>query len=161
MTVLPEPPAATTAGQAANPLTDAVISAAVDKAIEDARRQGTTPKAIIGNTPAVAQPGIPPMSSKAVDDAVRMLAAGAASLPIGGMTALILHVLGTVDPTQLAIGAAAPVALVLAVARLLRRAKGVLPAEVHNHYDGATVYQDRREQRTENRAVWVKNTNQQ
>ncbi|MFI1166545.1 hypothetical protein ACH4UM_23815 [Streptomyces sp. NPDC020801] len=161
MTVLPEPtPTAPAAGQAANPLTDAVISAAVDKAIEDARRKGTSPKAVIGNATPVPQPGIPPMSSKAVDDAVRMLAAGAASLPIGGMTALVVHVLGTVDPAQLAIAGATPVALVLALARLLRRAKDVVPAEVHNHYEG-TVYQDQREQRTESYGVWVKNNNQQ
>lgn len=159
MTVLPEPtPTAPVAGQAQNPLTDAVIQAAVDNAIEEARRQGTTPKVVIGNAPPVAQPGIPPMSSKAVDDSVRMLAAGAASLPIGGMTALVLHVLGSVDPAQLAIGAAAPVALVLAVSRLLGRAKGAMPAEIHQHYTGP-VYQDQRNVHSSTRGLWAKTTN--
>jgi len=123
----------------------------------------TTPIPTIGTAPPVAQEGRPPMSQKAVDDSVRMLSAGVASLPIGGMAALVLHVLGTVDPTQLAIGAAAPVALVLAVTRLLGRARQVVeaaPAEHHHHYNGP-VYQDQREQRTENRGVWVKNTNTQ
>jgi hypothetical protein len=113
----------------------------------------------IGTTPPVPQPGIPPMSSKAVDDAVRMLSAGIASLPIGGMTALILHVLGTVDPEQLAIGAAAPTVLVLAVTRLLRRFRDVIPPEIHNHYEGP-VYQDQRNVQNKNIGAWVKNTNQ-
>ena len=126
-----------------------------------AYRDDTLPdKSTIGTTPPVPQPGIPPMSSKAVDDAVRMLAAGAASLPIGGMTALILHILGTVDPAQLAIGAGAPTVLVLAIARLLKRAKDVVPQEIHNHYEGP-VYQDQRHQHSKTTAVWAKNTNQQ
>jgi hypothetical protein len=124
------------------------------------RNDSLPSRSTIGTAPPVPQPGIPPMSSKAVDDAVRMLSAGVASLPIGGMTALVVHVLGTVDPAQLAIAGAAPVALVLAVARLLRRAKDVVPPEHHHHYEGP-VYQDQREQRTENRGLWVKNTNQQ
>lgn len=124
-------------------------------------RDDTLPdKSTIGTTPPVPQPGIPPMSSKAVDDAVRMLAAGVASLPIGGMTALILHVLGTVDPAQLAIGAAAPTVLVLAIARLLRRVKDAIPPEIHNHYEGP-VYQDQRNQHSKTTAVWAKNSNQQ
>jgi hypothetical protein len=165
MSVLPElTPTATAAGQAAIPLSDAIISAAVDNAIEKAKRQGTTPKVVIGNAPPVPQPGIPPMSSKAVDDAVRMLAAGAASLPIGGMTALILHVLGTVDPTQLAIGAAAPVALVLAVRSLLGRAKQVVeaaPPVIHQHFDGAVVHQDQRQNHSRTIGAIANTTNQQ
>lgn len=124
-------------------------------------RDDTLPdKSTTGTASPVPQPGIPPMSSKAVDDAVRMLAAGAASLPIGGMTALILHVLGTVDPTQLAIGAAAPTVLVLAITRLLRCLRGALPEQHHHHYTG-TVYQDQRTQNSRTSGVWAKNTNQQ
>jgi hypothetical protein len=97
------------------------------------------------------------MSQKAVDDSVRMLSAGAASIPIGGMTSLVLYTLGQVDPTSLAIGAAAPVALVIAISSLLRRAKGVLPEEHHHHYtapvDQRTVYSNTRGllARTDNR----------
>lgn len=160
MTALPEPPAATAAGQAHNSLTDAVIRAAVDSAIAEARRHDTSPRVVIGNTPAVPQPGIPPMSSKAVDDAVRMLAAGAASLPIGGMTALVVHVLGTVDPTQLAIAGATPVALILALRALIGRAKGVLPEEHHHHYEGP-VYQDQRTQHSSTRGLVARTNNQQ
>lgn len=160
MTALPEPPAAPAAGQTANALTDAVIQAAVENAIEQAKLHGTTPQAVIGTAPPVSQPGIPPMSSKAVDTSVLMLSAGAASLPIGGMTALILHVLGTVDPAQLAIAGATPVALALAVARLLRRAKDAAPEQHVHHYEG-TVYQDQRHQQSKTTGVIVKNTNQQ
>ncbi|MFE9432867.1 hypothetical protein [Streptomyces sp. NPDC006640] len=119
-----------------------------------------TPVPTVGQAPPIAQPGRPPMSQKAVDDSVRMLSAGAASLPIGGMTALVLHVLGTVDPTQLALGAAAPTALVLAIGALLKRAKAVLPDEHHHHYDGP-VYQDQRNVQTNSKGVWVKNINEQ
>jgi hypothetical protein len=114
-----------------------------------------------GPTPPVAQPGIPPMSSKAVDDAVRMLSFGAASLPVGGMTALVVHVLGTVDPAQLAIAGATPVALILAVRALLGRAKGVLPQDIHNHYEGAYVHQDQRNVQTKNNALIAKTINKQ
>ncbi|HEX5541966.1 MAG TPA: hypothetical protein VFX60_10480 [Micromonospora sp.] len=159
MTVLPEPPAATAAGQAANPLTDAVIQAAVDNAIEEARRQGTTPKVVIGNTPPVPQEGRPPMSQKAVDVSTMMLAAGAASVPIGGSVSLVLYTLGHVDPASLAIGAAAPVALVLAVGAMLRRLAGVR-TEHHHHYTGP-VYQDQRNVHSSTRGLWAKTTNQQ
>lgn len=157
MTHLPEPP---TSEQTSNPLTDAVIRAAVENALHEARRTDTSPKAVIGNSPPVEQPGRPAMSQKAVDDSVRMLAAGAASLPIGGSVSLILYTLGHVDPAQLAIGAAAPVALVIAASRLLSRAKGVLPEEHHHHYEG-TVIQDHRTLTTQTRGVWAKTTNQQ
>ncbi|MGW5197349.1 hypothetical protein [Streptomyces spiralis] len=162
MTVLPEPtPTATAAGQATNPLTDAVIDAAIDHAIEEARRQGTTPKAVIGTAPPIAQPGRPPMSQKAVDLNTTILSVAVASVPVGGMTALVLHVLGTVDPTQLALGAAAPAALavpILAIARLIRRAGEAAPDVHHHHYNGPV---DQREQRTENRGVWVRTNNKQ
>lgn len=113
----------------------------------------------IGTTPAVAQPGRPPMSPGATDASVMMLSAGVASLPIGGMTALVLHALGTVDPAQLAIGGTVPVALVLAVARLLGRARDVLPDEHHHHYNGE-VHQQHVHNHTTNR-WWGKSTTNQ
>lgn len=164
MTVLPEPkPTAPAAGQATNPLTDAVIEAAVDNAIEEARRQGTSPQVVIGTTPPVAQPGRAAMSQRAVDLNTTILSVGAASLPVGGMTALVLHVLGTVDPAQLALGAAAPAALavpILAIARLIRRAGEAAPAEINNTYTG-NVYQQHSETHTSTRGVWAKTNNQQ
>jgi hypothetical protein len=146
------------------PLSEEAAKDEAERLITDAYRptayRDDRPVPQYGTTPPVPQPGIPPMSSKAVDDAVRMLSAGAASLPIGGMTALILHVLGTVDPEQLAIGATAPTVLVLAVTRLLRRFRDVIPPEIHNHYEGP-VYQDQRNVQNKNIGAWVKNTNQQ
>jgi hypothetical protein len=100
------------------------------------------------------------MSQRATDASALMLSAGVASLPIGGSVSLVLYTLGHVDPTSLAIGAAAPVALVLAIGGLLRRAKSVLPEEHHHHYDGP-VYQDQRNVHTSTRGVWAKTTNTQ
>ncbi|MFR9796611.1 hypothetical protein ACL02U_12005 [Streptomyces sp. MS06] len=118
------------------------------------------PAPAYGSTPPVAQPGRPPMSQRATDTSVILLAGGAASIPVGGMTSLVLYTLGHVDPTALAIGAAAPVALILAVSSLLRRAKGVLPGEHHHHYNGP-VHQDQRHVDVKNTGISVKNTNKQ
>jgi hypothetical protein len=146
-----------------NPLTDAVIDAAVDHAIEEARRQGNTPKAVIGTAPPVPQPGRPPMSQRAVDINTTILSASVASVPIGGMTSLVLYTLGHVDPVTLAIAATAPATLavpILAAARLLSRAKQAMPDEHHHHYEGP-VYQDQRNVQTKNTGLWAKTTNQQ
>lgn len=144
------------------PLSEEVAEKEAARLIDEAYRptayRDPSPVPQYGATPPVPQPGRPPMSSKAVDDSVRMLAAGAASLPIGGMTALILHVLGTVDPTQLAIGAAAPTALVLAVSRLVSRAKAAMPDEIHHHYEGP-VNIDQRRVHSSTRGVWAKTNN--
>jgi hypothetical protein len=118
-----------------------------------------SPVPTVGTAPPVAQPGRPPMSQKAVDASALMLSAGVASLPIGGMTSLVLYALGHVDPVSLGIGAGAPVVLVLAISRLLARAKQVVeaaPAEHHHHYAG-DVYQ--RHSHSENRSVWNKTIN--
>jgi len=117
-----------------------------------------TPVPAIGPTLPVPQPGRPPMSQRATDASVVMLSAGAASVPIGGMTSLVLYTLGHVDPAQLAIGAAGPVALILAIGGLLRRARGVLPETHHHHYEGP-VYQDQRHVHSSTRGVWAKTIN--
>lgn len=173
MTVLPEPkPTATAAGQAMP--TDADrdrirrLMAAVDEIgtqqptavrVEDPNIPSHKDGPRIGDTPPVAQPGRPPMTQRAVDLNTTIWSVGAASLPVGGMTALVLHVLGTVDPTQLALGAAVPVALavpILAVARLVRRAGEAAPP-VHNHnYIGPV---DQRTVHTKTSGVWAKTNN--
>lgn len=92
-----------------------------------------------GPTPPVAQPGRPPMSQRATDLSGLMLAGSVASLSVGGATSLVLYTLGQVDPVTLAVGAAGPVALVLAVGSLLRsagRAKADMHTEHHHHYTG-------------------------
>jgi hypothetical protein len=143
-------------------LTDAEAEAQARKIIADfaTSYRDPTPTPAIGSAPPVAQPGRPPMSQKAVDVSSIMLAGSVASVPLGGMTCLVLYTLNQVDPVSLTIGASAPVALVLAISALLRRAKGVLPDEHHHHYDGP-VYQDQRNVHTSTRGVWAKTTNQQ
>jgi len=115
-----------------------------------------SPTPVVGPTPPVPQPGRPPMSQRATDISTMMLAGGVASVPVGGSVSLVLYTLGHVDPISLAIGATAPVALILAIGGLLRRAKGVLPEEHHHHYTGP-VYQDQRN--TETHSVWAKTIN--
>ncbi|MFJ8016223.1 hypothetical protein [Streptomyces sp. NPDC096339] len=135
-------------------------------AIEDVYATPTTyrdptPTPTIGAAPPVPQPGRPPMSQKATDASMLMLAGGAASLPVGGATSLVLYTLGHVDPTALAIGAAAPVALVLAIGALIRSAsRGLqgLHTEHHHHYAG-TVHQEHRNVSTQTRGIWARTTN--
>ncbi|MCX4801766.1 hypothetical protein OG594_08890 [Streptomyces sp. NBC_01214] len=117
----------------------------------------------VGNATPVPQPGRPPMSQKATNASMVMLAAGAASLPIGGSTALVLYTLGHVDPAALAIGAAAPVALVLAIGALIRAAsRGVqgIGAEHHHHYNGP-VHQEHSTVNTQTRGLIAKTINKQ
>ncbi|MFE2326119.1 hypothetical protein ACFXD5_19690 [Streptomyces sp. NPDC059385] len=122
-----------------------------------------SPIPTVGAAPPVPQPGRPPMSQKATDASMLMLAAGAASLPIGGMTSLVLYTLGSVDPAVLAIGAAAPVALVLAVGSLIRAAsrgvQGINP-EHHHHYAGP-VSQQHHTVSTQTRGLFAKTINKQ
>lgn len=143
------------------PKTAAAQAADLIAAVEAAYATPTSyrddsPLPAFGHTPPVAQPGRPPMSQRATDASTVMLAAGVASLPIGGSVSLVLYTLGQVDPVNLAIGAAAPVALVLAAGGLLRRLAGVR-TEHHHHYDGATVQQDYRE--THTKGVWARTDN--
>jgi fatty acid desaturase len=151
MSVLPEPtPTAPAAGQATNPLSDAVISAAVDNAIHESRRRSTSPPP--------AQSARPPMSSKAVDDSVRMLSASVLIATGGGATTAILWASGYANPAVVALVFGAPTALTLALGRLAKRARGVLPDEHHHHYDGP-VYQDQRNVHSSTRGVWAKTNN--
>lgn len=145
------------------PLSEEVAEKEAQRLIHDAYRptayRDPSPVPRYGTTPPVAQPGRPPMSQKATDISGVMLAGSVASVPVGGMTCLVLYTLNQVDPLSLTIGASAPVALVLAISVLLRRAKGVLPEEHHHHYEGP-VYQDQRNVQNKNIGAWVKNTNQ-
>ncbi|MDH6224342.1 hypothetical protein [Streptomyces sp. MJP52] len=119
-----------------------------------------SPVPAIGNTPPVAQPGRPPMSQKATDTSTVILAVGAASVPVLGGTALVLHALAQVDPAQLAIGATAPVALLIAVGATLRKLAGVRTTH-HHHYDGATVTQDHRSTKSTTVGMVARTNNRQ
>ncbi|MFF5778153.1 hypothetical protein ACFY7Y_14530 [Streptomyces virginiae] len=143
-------------------------AAGIIQAVEDIYAAPTayrdpSPIPTIGPTPPVPQPGRPPMSQRATDASILMLAAGAASLPIGGSTALVLHALGHVDPATLAIGAAAPVALVLAIGALIRaagRSVQGIGAETHHHYNGP-VSQQHHTVSTQTRGLIAKTINKQ
>jgi hypothetical protein len=162
MSVLPEPkPDAPAAGQADR---DSVINERADKMmaaiseIASTSYRNTTPVPQYGTAPPVAQPGRPPMSQRATDVSGVMLASSVASVPLGGMTCLVLYTLDQVDPVSLAIGASAPVAFVLAISMLLKRARGVLPEEHHHHYNAPV---DQRTTHSSTRGVWAKTNNQQ
>ncbi|MEU8839948.1 hypothetical protein AB0D97_12575 [Streptomyces roseus] len=135
---------------------------AVNEAITPTAYRDPTPTPTIGAAEPVPQPGRPPMSQKATDASALMLAAGAASLPIGGATSLVLYTLGHVDPAALTIGAAAPVGLVLAIGSLIRAAgRGMqgLGAEHHHHYNGP-VSQTTHSVSTQTRGLIAKTSNQ-
>ncbi|BBC95007.1 hypothetical protein SRO_3831 [Streptomyces rochei] len=111
-----------------------------------------------GTTPPVAQPGRPPMSQGATDASVLMLAGGASASMVGLASAVVMYVSQYADPAVCAIVFGAPTALVLALARLAKRAK---PApDIHHHYEGP-VHQDQRNVTTTTRGVWAKTNNQQ
>lgn len=138
----------TQAQQLINAVNDALAPAAPTS------YRDTTPVPAIGTAPPHPQPGRPPMSQRATDASALMLSAGVASLPIGGMTSLVLYTLGHVDPTSLAIAAAAPATLavpVLALSQLVKRAKRT--PDVHHHYAGPV---DQRTVNSTNRGVWAK-----
>lgn len=156
----PRPPAASS---------DAVIEeqasrllAALDAIVEQPTAyHDHTPTPAIGTAPPVPQPGRPPMSQKAVDASTIMLSAGAASLPVGAVTIGIMLASGHADPIVIAVLCAAPTVLVLALARLMKRAKETVqaaPAEHHHHY-GAPVRQEFRSVRNETRGFGRSTTN--
>lgn len=81
-----------------------------------------SPVPAVGDALPVAQPGRPPMSPRATDASVVMLAGGAGVLMAGGGTGLALWALAGVSPVTLALAVGAPVAVVAALARLVRSA---------------------------------------
>ncbi|WP_241989795.1 MULTISPECIES: hypothetical protein [unclassified Streptomyces] len=149
------------------PMTDAEAAAEAKRIITNAYQptafHDTTPLPAYGATPPVAQPGRPPMSQRATDASALMLSGSIASLSVGGATSLVLYTLGQVDPVTLTVGAAGPVALILAAGSLLRsagRARADAHTEHHHHYQGP-VHQDQHTVHATTRGIWAKTTNQQ
>nr|WP_203698471.1 hypothetical protein [Streptomyces rubrogriseus] len=123
-------------------------------------RDETKPPAY-GSAEPVVQPGRAPMSQKATDASALMLTGSVAALSVGGATSLVLYTLGQVDPTTLAVGAAGPVALVLAVGSLIRsvgRAKADAHTEHHHHYNGS-VRQETTNVSSTTKGLFAKNRN--
>jgi hypothetical protein len=158
MTVLPEPkPTAPAAGQAHLDTQAAQLLAA----IEDAMRTPTSfrddsPVPTIGTAQPVQQPGRPAMSQGATDASVMMLAGGATTVMVGGTAAVLMYVSQFADPIVCALVFGAPTALVLAISRLVKRAKP--EPDVHHHYNGNV---DQRHVQTTTKGVWAKTNNQQ
>lgn len=171
---LPEPkPTATAAGQATPTEADretvrrlfaAVEEISADKPtairIEDPTVPSWEDGSCIGTTPPVDQPGRASMSSKAVDDSVRMWSFGGMAVLVCGGVSLVMVASDKADPTVIGVFFGGLAALALAIARLLRRAGQAVPAETHNHING-DVHVDQRETNQKNRAIWIKNNNQQ
>lgn len=176
MTNLPEPkPAATAAGQAEK---NAAIHEQADQLMaalsEIAAQQPTSFRSEnpdvpswrdgprIGTAPPVAQPGQTPMSERATDAGALMLAAGATTFMVGGATSFVMLASQYADPVVCAIVVGAPTVLVLALARLLGKAKAVVeaaPAPVHHHYNGSVTV-DQRSINSQTRGVIANTRNQ-
>ncbi|WP_434600222.1 hypothetical protein [Streptomyces sp. A5-4] len=112
-----------------------------------------------GDAVPYAQPGRPPMSQKATDHASLVLAYSIGSLPVGAALSLVLWSLSSVDPTTLAIAAAAPAGLVTTIgitARMIGRAvrdgASALPdTTVHQHHGPTYVQHTHQELHTDTR----------
>jgi hypothetical protein len=153
MSVLPEPtPTAPAAGQTTSPLTDAVISAAVDNAIHESRRRSTSPPA--------RKPDRPAMTPQATGVSVMMIAGGFLSLCLGTAVSAVLHFSHGANETVVITLCAAPPAAFFSLGALVKKVKQAAPNEIHNHYDGP-VYQDQRNVHSSTRGVWAKTNNQQ
>ncbi|MFJ4473244.1 hypothetical protein ACIP2X_37920 [Streptomyces sp. NPDC089424] len=161
MTRLPDPkqPHATTAGQPTEADRDQARRwlAALDEI--PTSFHDPTPVPAIGTAPPVAQPGRPPMSQRATDASALMLSAGIASLPLGAAVTGILWASGNADPVIVGMICGAPAALVLALSRLVGKAKQAAPDTHHHHYNG-NVRQTYNTQTTHQRSVWASTRNQ-
>ena len=112
----------------------------------------------------VPQPGRPPMSQRATDASVLMLSAGAASIPIGGMTALVLHTLGGVNPVAIGLAAGGTATVLVAAAGLIRSATRSVAAtapqgDTINHIHG-NVRHEHHTVTTQTRGLFAKTINE-
>lgn len=131
-------------------------------AVNDALSAGTSyrddsPLPTIGPTPPVPQPGRPPMSQRATDASAMMLSGSVLTAVTGGSVTAVLWASGYADPMVVGLMVAAPAALavpILALSRLAKRAKHVVP-DVHHHHYNAPV--DQRTVNADARGLWAKN----
>ena len=141
------------------------LANAVDEALVEhmqTRFRDNTPVPAYGDTPPVPQPGTPPMSPRVTEITRAVMYGSLATVPPGLIAIGILVASEHADPTVIGMICAAPAAIavpILALARLLRRAKDALPVEQHHHYNGP-VYQDQRNIHTQTRGVWAKTRNE-
>lgn len=119
-------------------MTDAAAAVEAKRIIDEAvlSFRDPTPVPAIGTAPPVTQPGRPPMSQGATDASALMLSGSVLTVAVGGAGSLVMLASGYADPVVCALVFGAPAALILALGRLVRRAKSALPAEIHHHYSG-------------------------
>lgn len=151
---------------ATEPATDQAqaIIAAVNEAlsVQPTAYADPSPLPTVGAALPVAQPGRPPMSQRATDASALMLSGGAASVLVGGGASLVMLASGSADPVVCAVVFGAPAVLVLALSRLVGRAKAAVeaaPPVIHQYYSG-TVVQDSRSISTQTRGVIANTRNQ-
>ncbi|MYY83391.1 MULTISPECIES: hypothetical protein [unclassified Streptomyces] len=129
----------------------------IDDAYRPTAYRDPSPVPAHGDAPAISQPGRPPMSQGATDASVLLLAGGTTTVMVGGTAGVLMYVSQFADPIVCGLVFGAPSFLVLALARLARRAK---PApDIHHHYAGP-VHQDRRTVHSRTSGVWAKTSNQ-
>ncbi|MFJ2568934.1 hypothetical protein ACIOYT_00740 [Streptomyces halstedii] len=137
-----------------------IINAIEDVYTQTFYRDETKPP-LIGDALPVSQPGRPPMSQKATDASALMLAGGAATVMVSGSAAGLMYFSQFADPVACAIVLGAPVALVVAISRLVSRAKAgveAAPPPVTKNYYG-TVHHDERTVTSTTRGVIANNRN--
>ncbi|MFE0353606.1 hypothetical protein ACFW2I_08940 [Streptomyces nigra] len=145
------------------PLSDAVISAAVDNAIREARQHNTTPRATIGNAEPVPQPDSRRVPTWATGIAVASLGIGAGATGLGcaawllfkGLSAVTLASLQTFALILLAPFAGAAV-LAVGIGAAIARAKR---ASTTNVYKGAVHVTNKTEVKTTVRGTFARNRN--
>ncbi|MFI8515358.1 hypothetical protein ACIGHB_29940 [Streptomyces sp. NPDC085460] len=120
-----------------------------------------SPVPSVGDALPVAQPGRPPMSPRATDVSVVMLAGGAGVLMAGGGTGFALWALAGVSPVTLALAVGAPVAVVAALARLVRSAGQAAvqaaPVTHHHTYSGPVAQTNTSTTATTARGLFARN----
>ena len=144
---LPDRRPTTTAGQPtpepANAQAQQLINAVNEALAEQATSyRDPAPIPTTGTAPPVPQPGRPPMSQSATDASALMLSGGVATVLVGGSVSLVMVASGHADPVVCAIIFGAPAALVLALSRLMKRAREVVeaaPPVFHQHYNGTVT----------------------
>ncbi|MFJ7525157.1 hypothetical protein ACIQ1S_09540 [Streptomyces griseus] len=117
-----------------------------------------TPLPVVGSAPPVEQPGRPAMSQRATDTSVLMLAGGFTTVMVSGSAAGLMYFSQFADPVACAIVLGAPVALVMAVSRLVAKARSAAPQPVTNHFHG-NVHHDTRNVTSTTRGVIANNRN--
>ncbi|CUW33415.1 MULTISPECIES: hypothetical protein [Streptomyces] len=120
-----------------------------------------SPVPAIGTAPPVQQPGRVPMSQRATDASVLMLAGAGSMSMVSVSTGILMYLSQYADPVVCGVVLGAPTVVVLALCRLARRAKEVVqaaPPVIHQHYEGA-VTQNNTEITTNNRGVIARTNN--